>query len=56
MSADRATRLAFTIAGLGVITLLADRNLTFNGLDLLTIILLGTSVALLAYAKGANNA
>lgn len=52
MSAERAMRLARTLAVAGIICLGSDHDFIFNGLDLLTMILCGASVALLAYAKG----
>jgi hypothetical protein len=52
MSAARAVGLARTATLTGAIALLADHDLTFNGLDLLTLALFGTAAALLTYAKG----
>lgn len=52
MSALRAARLARTCAIAGFICLLADRDLSFNGLDLLTVTLGVASVALLIKSKG----
>lgn len=55
MSPQRAFRLSKTLAGAGVITLLSDRDLTFNGLDLLTVGLLITSLVLVVKAQGGTN-
>jgi hypothetical protein len=52
VSAQRAYRLSRTFAVAGIICLVADRNFTFNGLDMVTIMFAVGSVALLIKAKG----
>lgn len=52
MTALRAARLARTCAIAGGLFLLADRDLIFNGIDLITFLLGVASVALLIKSKG----
>lgn len=50
MSTQRALRLSRTFATLAVVFVLFDRDFIFNGLDLLTLALAGTSITLLINA------